>query len=263
MLNQSARVPHGRDFTLVDDEIIDISTCPLAVTCSYTYQGREVWLATDHFPGSPIMPGVKMIRAMADCALHDLRHRFEPRKKILALRAVRDIKFHRRVLPGTQLTVVANVVPSQRHEAMAGCEINDNGNLVASGTLEFREVENFRKARQSTCIISYTGKERWMASNHFPDDPIMPSEMILEAMNHGAIQIQQALPGAEEKIFLLQGIQNAHLYEEVRPDTKLILDAMVAWVQPGRRGIANCIAKNGATMVAEAAIEFAVIKNRS
>ncbi|UCF81078.1 MAG: 3-hydroxyacyl-ACP dehydratase FabZ [Acidobacteriota bacterium] len=60
---------------------------------------------------------------------------------------------------------------------------------------------------------------------HFPDDPVMPGVMILEAMAQvGCLFILAGLDDREEKLVYFAGIDNARFRRPVRPGDQLRLE---------------------------------------
>ncbi len=65
-------------------------------------------------------------------------------------------------------------------------------------------------------------------TGHFPERPIMPGVMIIEALAQlSGILAMQSLPNAENNIFFLAGVTNAKFKKIVIPGDKLILKSEV------------------------------------
>lgn len=259
MTSSNIRLPHGPGFRLVH-EIIEHTLSPDTVTGVYRYDGLGGWLAGDHFPGNPIMPGAKQISTMFDAALKTIALRSEVRKKMIDLRllliGLRDIEFKSQVRPDSHLVVTAISQRSGEWETAISCQVTTDRREIARGILMFDNAKP-RVADPITHHSVYTGKEFWLAGGLN-----LPPEMILEAMAQNAIQIAQFQPDGDQKLFLFSGIENAHFYGPVPPESEISLNATIMWTDSNRRGKANCLARIGETKVAEATILFAVIKNR-
>lgn len=90
-----------------------------------------------HFPDLPIMPGVLIIEALAQCAGAGLLAGLERGGKIAMLAGVDGFRFRRPVVPGDQLRLEVKLQkmrgPVGRVEARASVE----GQLVAEGEITF------------------------------------------------------------------------------------------------------------------------------
>ena len=122
-------LPHRYPFLLIDRvlEITDDKVVALKnVSINEPYfQG--------HFPGTPVMPGVLQIEAMAQAGgiLATRLVTFDPATHVMLFMAIDAVKFRRRVVPGDQLHV--EVVPLRKGKIvkMKG-EIRCDGQVVSS-----------------------------------------------------------------------------------------------------------------------------------
>ena len=62
-----------------------------------------------HFPGNPIMPGVKMVEALAQCGAVAVLSQPENRGKLVLFAGIDDVRFKRIVRPGDVLDLVCEV----------------------------------------------------------------------------------------------------------------------------------------------------------
>lgn len=257
-------VPHGPAFTLVH-KVTSASALPDIVESTFHYTGTEIWTAEAHFPGNPIMPGVKMIQLMSECALQEISFReglqtFLPTRHH-AVKKIRDLRFRNMVKPGTELNVTVAVGASQYGITECICEITEGNKMIAEGTLEFHGVDQILSDRTARLNSIYTGEELWSA-----DNVAMGWEMIFESIAQNTIQIRKAHDEKNEqiqnKLFVLQGITAADCYDFVLPGTIVYLKSMIAWDDFGRRGKAHCTAKNSSGLVARVVLEFACIPQR-
>ena len=109
-----AILPHRDPFLLVD-EVLEL------------VPGERVRRAQDghredcagHFPGNPIMPGVKMVEALAQCGAVAVLSLEENRGKLVLFAGIDDVRFKRIVRPGEVLTSSATSRPSAARSARA------------------------------------------------------------------------------------------------------------------------------------------------
>ena len=122
-------LPHRYPFLLIDrvlelteDKVIALKNC----TFNEPYfQG--------HFPGTPVMPGVLQIEAMAQAGgiLASKAVTFNPETHVMLFMAIDAVKFRKAVTPGDQLII--EVVPLRKGKIfkMRG-EIKVDGKVVSS-----------------------------------------------------------------------------------------------------------------------------------
>ncbi len=125
-------LPHRDPFLLLD-EVLELEPGSRVVA-------RKVVTEEDcagHFPGNPIMPGVKMVEALAQAGAVAVLVQEENRGKLALFAGIDDVRFKRVVRPGEELTLeclletVRGPIGRGKARAMVG------GELAVRGTLTF------------------------------------------------------------------------------------------------------------------------------
>lgn len=139
-------IPHRPPFLFVD-RIVNLEDNRRIVGV------REVradeWFFPGHFPGSPLMPGVLIIEAIAQTAacLAALNPTYAGRIAYFA--AIDSVRFRRPVLPGDVLVMEVEVLWLRgRHGRFAG-KATVSGELVAEGEFAFAVSAATDAARRS------------------------------------------------------------------------------------------------------------------
>ncbi len=124
-------LPHRDPFLLID-EVLELEPGRRVVA-------RKVVTEADcagHFPGNPIMPGVKMVEALAQTGAVAVLSQEENRGKIALFAGIDDVRFKRIVRPGEELTLecdletVRGPVGKGRARATVGSELAVRGTLT-------------------------------------------------------------------------------------------------------------------------------------
>jgi 3-hydroxyacyl-[acyl-carrier-protein] dehydratase len=89
-----------------------------------------------HFPEFPVMPGVLIVEAMAQCAgVLVLKSIPDRHKKLVFLASVEEAKFRRPVMPGDQLRLEMSVVKWKSSVAKFSGKATVDGQLAAEATV--------------------------------------------------------------------------------------------------------------------------------
>ncbi|HUK43753.1 MAG TPA: 3-hydroxyacyl-ACP dehydratase FabZ [Gaiellaceae bacterium] len=131
-------IPHRHPFLLVD-EVLELVPGE-RVSARKTVTEED---CAGHFPGNPIMPGVKMVEALAQCGAVAVLSRPENEGRLVLFAGIDDVRFKRIVRPGDVLELECEVesvrgpVGKGKVRASVGGELAVRGMLtfaVASGT---------------------------------------------------------------------------------------------------------------------------------
>ena len=102
-------LPHRYPMLLVD-RILDIAEDGKRITGLKNVSANEQFFQ-GHFPGAPVMPGVLIVEAMAQCAAVLFLREIEDRdRKLFLFGGVDKARFRRPVLPGDQLILECEVL---------------------------------------------------------------------------------------------------------------------------------------------------------
>jgi 3-hydroxyacyl-[acyl-carrier-protein] dehydratase len=102
---------------------------------------EDEWFLTGHFPGRPIMPGVIIIEAMAQCGAVAVLADEANRGKLALFAGIDDVRFKRMVLPGDELELTCEVERMRGPVGRGKATATVDGELAARGTLTFAVTE--------------------------------------------------------------------------------------------------------------------------
>ena len=121
-------LPHRYPFLLID-RVLELTEEKVVALKNVTF--NEPFFQ-GHFPGTPVMPGVLQIEAMAQAGgiLAARTVQFDPVTHVMMFMAIDAVKFRKAVTPGDQLII--EVVPLRKGKIfkMKG-EIKVDGNVVS------------------------------------------------------------------------------------------------------------------------------------
>lgn len=128
-------LPHRYPFLLVD-KILEISKTDIVGLKNITYNEMQF---IGHFPDEPVMPGVLVVEAMAQCGgLMILQNVDEPQKYSTYFMKIDDFKFRRKVIPGDTILFQLSIIKTLKRgivymhgNAFVGSKLVAEGNLMA------------------------------------------------------------------------------------------------------------------------------------
>jgi 3-hydroxyacyl-[acyl-carrier-protein] dehydratase len=128
-------LPHRYPFLLVD-RILEISEDGKRAVGLKSVSANEP-LFQGHFPDLPIMPGVLIVEALAQCAGASLLGSLDREGKLAMLAGVDGFRFRRPVVPGDQLRLEVALTrlrgPIGKVDAVASVD----GQVAAAGEITF------------------------------------------------------------------------------------------------------------------------------
>jgi 3-hydroxyacyl-[acyl-carrier-protein] dehydratase len=125
-------LPHRDPFLLVD-EVLELVPGERVVALKHVTEDD----CAGHFPGNPIMPGVKMVEALAQCGAVAVLSQPENRGKLALFAGIDDVRFKRVVRPGDTLTLQCDVEAVRGPVGKGKVRATVGDELAVRGTLTF------------------------------------------------------------------------------------------------------------------------------
>lgn len=142
-------LPHRYPFLLVD-RIIKMEGYKRAIGIKNVTVNEPFFKG--HFPGSPIMPGVLIVEAMAQVGGVIVLSIPDWKGKLPYLAGIDKMRFKRPVVPGDQLVIEVNVLGMKGNIGKVSAEARVDGNLVTSGELLFAVVSTNDNSKKEVAI---------------------------------------------------------------------------------------------------------------
>ena len=98
-----------------------------------------------HYPGTPIMPGVLIVEAMAQLGGLLMSQKLEHAGKIAVLLSLDKVKLRRPVTPGDQLVMEAEAIRAKPRTGTVKCRAYVGSELAAEAQIRFMMVDAERE----------------------------------------------------------------------------------------------------------------------
>jgi 3-hydroxyacyl-[acyl-carrier-protein] dehydratase len=129
-------IPHRYPFLLIDEVVELVPGERVAAKRTVTEED-----CAGHFPGNPIMPGVKMVEALAQCGAVAVLSQPENEGRLALFGGIDDVRFKRLVKPGETLDLLCEVVSVRGPVGKGKVKATVGGELAVRGTLTFAVAE--------------------------------------------------------------------------------------------------------------------------
>jgi 3-hydroxyacyl-[acyl-carrier-protein] dehydratase len=127
-----AIIPHRPPFLLIDEVVELVPGERVAARRTVTEED-----CAGHFPGNPIMPGVKMVEALAQCGAVAVLSQPENEGALALFGGIDDVRFKRLVKPGETLDLECEVVAVRGPVGKGKVRASVDGEVAVRGTLTF------------------------------------------------------------------------------------------------------------------------------
>lgn len=132
-------LPHRYPFLLVDKIIEVEGDARIKGIKNVTFNEQ---FFQGHFPGTPIMPGVLIIEAMAQVSGLLFAQRLEHTGKLAVLLSMDAVKLRKSVVPGDQLVLTSETIKLRRRTAQCQCKAMVGETVVAEAQIKFMLIDD-------------------------------------------------------------------------------------------------------------------------
>jgi len=138
-IRQIAKIlPHRYPFLLVD-KVVEIEGNERIKGIKNVSFNEQFFQG--HFPGTPIMPGVLIVEAMAQVSGLLFAQKLEHAGKLAVLVSMDGVKLRRAVVPGDQLILIAETVKLRKRTAQCRCRAMVGEEVAAEAQIKFMLVD--------------------------------------------------------------------------------------------------------------------------
>ena len=127
-----AILPHRDPFLLLD-EVLELEPGARVVARKTVTEAD----CAGHFPGNPIMPGVKMVEALAQAGAVAVLSEEQNHGKLALFAGIDDVRFKRIVRPGDELRLECDLQRVRGPIGKGKARATVDGELAVRGTLTF------------------------------------------------------------------------------------------------------------------------------
>ncbi|HEG44544.1 MAG TPA: UDP-3-O-[3-hydroxymyristoyl] N-acetylglucosamine deacetylase [Phycisphaerales bacterium] len=132
-------LPHRYPFLLVD-RVIEIDGDKKITGIKNVTFNEQFFQG--HFPGTPIMPGVLIVEALAQVSGLLFAQKLEHTGKLAVLFTMDNVKFRKSVVPGDQLILISEAVKTRNRSAQCNCKAMVGDDIAAEATIKFMLVDD-------------------------------------------------------------------------------------------------------------------------
>jgi 3-hydroxyacyl-[acyl-carrier-protein] dehydratase len=127
-----AILPHREPFLLID-EVVELEPGARVVARKRVTEAD----CAGHFPGNPIMPGVKIVEALAQAGAVAVLSQEENRGRLALFGGIDGVRFKRIVRPGEELTLTCDLEDVRGPVGRGRARATVGDELAVRGTLTF------------------------------------------------------------------------------------------------------------------------------